>query len=319
MTAGKTSVIGRHRYLLLTASVLIVLLNIMGGVVCVTESGLGCPDWPGCYGRPTPPLRMDAIIEYSHRLLAALTSAFIVASAAMGWGKVRSIPWVHWPPVIAIPLLVAVSIFGALAVLRGLEPGLAALDLGSALTVQAMILAATVVAFYLHRHPTHPGRLLFQDSFAKLSLWTLLAVFVVLVSGVLVATDGTLEGCLGWPQGSDGMPPLSLSAWPQLARWLLALAASVLIAATVVQVWRTQRAHRTVVFTATVVGALWFAETVLGASLTIGGRCILSLVLHVAAAATLWAMLVVLVVLAGLNAATAAMKHQNRAPDRIIK
>lgn len=281
----------------------------MGGVVCVTESGLGCPDWPGCYGRIIPPLRMDAIIEYSHRLIAALTSAFIVASALTGWRKWRSIPWVRWPPVIAIPLLIAVSIFGALAVLRGLEPGLAALDLGSALMVQALILAATVVAFYLHRYPTHPGRLSFQEPFAKLSLWILLVVFVVLVSGVLVAADGTLEGCLGWPQGSDGTPPLEVDAWSQIARWILAILASILIVAMVAQAWRTQRTQRSILSAATVVGVLWLAEAALGVILTISGRGIWSLVLHVAATASLWALLVVLVVLTGLHAATAAINR----------
>lgn len=309
MTTGSTSTIGGFRYLLLTASVFIVLLNTMGGVVCVTESGLGCPDWPGCYGRLIPPLRMDAIIEYSHRLIAAVTSALIVASAISGWNKARAIPWVRWPPVIAIPLLVAVSFFGALAVLRGLERGLAALDLASALLVQLLLLTATVVALHLHRHPTHPGRPSFQDSFAKLCLWTLLAVLIVLVSGVLVATDGTLEGCLGWPQGSDGLPPLSLTSWPQLARWMLALVASTLIITTVVQAWRTQRSQRSILVMATVVGVLWLTETALGTILTIGGRSVWPLVLHVAAAASLWAMLVVLVVLAGLEATTCATKQ----------
>jgi cytochrome c oxidase assembly protein subunit 15 len=292
--------------------VLIVLLNTMGGVVCVTESGLGCPDWPGCYGRAFPPLRTDAIIEYSHRLVAALTSGLLLTCAILGWRKHRSIPWVGWPPVAAIPFLVAVSIFGMLAVLRGLEPGLAALDLGSALIVQTLMLAATAVALYLHHHPTHPGRLSFRAPFAGLSLATLLAVFAVLVSGPLVARDGTLEGCLGWPQGSDGLPPLGLYSWPQLARWVLAIVAGILIVATVAQAWRTRRSHRALLFTATAVGALWIAESVLGALLTLGGRDVWLLVLHVATAVSLWALLVVLVVLAGLEDAAEARNHLRR-------
>ena len=38
-------------------------LVILGGVVRVTESGLGCPDWPGCDGGIFPPLETKAIIE----------------------------------------------------------------------------------------------------------------------------------------------------------------------------------------------------------------------------------------------------------------
>jgi heme A synthase len=252
---------------------------------------------------------MDAIIEYSHRLIAALTSVVILASAVNGWRKVRSIPWVRWPPVVTIPFLIAVSIFGALAVLRGLEPGWAALDLGSALMVQALLLVATAVAFYLHRYPFHPGRLSFQEPFARLSLGVLFLVFVVLVSGVLVAADGTLEGCLGWPQGSDGLPPPGLDAWPQIGRWTLAILASILIVAAVLQAWRTRRTQKAVLITATILGALWLAESVLGAILTIGGRAIGPLVLHVATAATLWAMVVLLAVLAGLEVTASATKR----------
>ena len=301
--------IARHRYLLLMTSVLMILLNTMGGVVCVTESGLGCPDWPGCYGQMVPPPRADAIIEYSHRLIAALTSTFIVASAIIGWRKYRAIPWVRWPPIIAIPLLIAVSIFGALAVLRGLERSLAALDLGFALMVQALLLAGTVMAFYLHRRHAHPERLSFREAFAKLSLVLLFAVFVLLVSGVLVAPDGSLEGCLGWPQGSAGLPSLERYAWPQIARWILGLVASILIIATVTQAWRTQRHQMARLFTAAAVGALWAAETALGMVLTLYGRCVWLLVLHVATAAILWGMLVVLVMLAGLDTTTPPTDH----------
>ena len=63
------------------------LLITMGGIVCVTGSGRACPDWPGCYGRIVPLMRTDAVIEYLHRLVAALTSPFIIAAAVVGWWK----------------------------------------------------------------------------------------------------------------------------------------------------------------------------------------------------------------------------------------
>ena len=142
----KMTITRRHRDLLVAASTLTYLLVVLGGIVCVTNSSRGCPDWPACYGRLVPPMRLDSILEYAHRVLAALTSLCIVASAAVGWRKARSIRWVSWPPVIAIAFLLAVIVFGALVVLRGLEPGLAALDLGSALMVLTLMLAATVMA-----------------------------------------------------------------------------------------------------------------------------------------------------------------------------
>ena len=57
----------------------------LGGVVRVTESGLGCPDWPLCYGQIIPPFSVPTMIEYSHRLSASVLSVFVAATAALAW------------------------------------------------------------------------------------------------------------------------------------------------------------------------------------------------------------------------------------------
>ncbi|MCH8831890.1 MAG: COX15/CtaA family protein, partial [Chloroflexi bacterium] len=66
---GKTG--SRFRGLTLFTVLAAFALVVLGGVVRVTESGLGCPDWPLCQGRLIPPLETSAIIEYSHRLVAS--------------------------------------------------------------------------------------------------------------------------------------------------------------------------------------------------------------------------------------------------------
>jgi cytochrome c oxidase assembly protein subunit 15 len=308
-TIGALTITGRHCYLLLIASVLTYLLVTMGGIVCVTESGQGCPDWPGCYGRAIPPMRTDAIIEYTHRLVAALASPFIIAGAILGWRKYRSIWWVSRPPVLAVVLLLAVSVFGAFAVLRGLPPGLAAIDLGSALMVLAFMLVATVVAFYRRGNSAPPDRLSFRGSYARLALWALATAFIVLVSGVLVAESGSMVRCLGWPLYSGRLPPDDPRRWLQIARRLIAGLASISIVAVVVQAWRTQNRHAGIRRVAAATGVAALLEILVGALILVRGSTTLLLVVYVAAAAALWGLLVILVVLAGLASPTCSSKN----------
>src|SRR2546429_6644513 len=63
------------------------LLIVLGAVVRVTGSGLGCGEhWPLCNGHLFPPLNdLPTVIEWSHRLVAALLSALVVALAAYAW------------------------------------------------------------------------------------------------------------------------------------------------------------------------------------------------------------------------------------------
>jgi heme A synthase len=296
----RTTISRGHRTLLVVAATLTYLLVTLGGIVCVTDASRGCPDWPACYGQLLPPLRVDSILEYSHRVLAALTSLSIVAAAVLGWRRARDVRWVRWPPVIAVGFLVIVIILGAMVVLRGLEPGLAAVDLGSALVVQGLMVAAALVAVAGYRQPPGPDRLAWNSPFARLAVWTLAAVFVVLVSAVLVADEGSLVRCLGWPLVSERWLRGDLRGWLQAVRWLFSLGAGLLVVALVVQAWRTQRRHPAIRRAATATGLVLLAETLLGALLPLAEFAIPLLVAYVALAAALWALLVVVAVQAGL-------------------
>lgn len=288
-----------HARLVLAASILTCLLIAMGGIVCATESGEACPDWPGCYGRAVPPLQINAIIEYTHRLIAALTTPFILAAAFVTWRRARGIRWLMRPLLLVIPFLIAVITFGALTVLRGLTPPWAAVDLGSALIVGALVVTAAVVARVLRDNPDRRARLSLAAPLARLSLAATAAAWAVLVSAVLVAGPGSVTRCVGWPMLT--FVPVDRAGWPQPARLVLAAIAALLIVLLVVRSRHDTGGQRAVRRGAGIAGLLFAAELAVGLAILAGGATAFLLVTHVVLAVALWAALVATTVLAALG------------------
>lgn len=290
----ESSITPRHRNLIVASAAMTFALITMGGIVCVTGSGRGCPDWPGCYGQVVPPPRSDAVIEYIHRFIAGITGLTIIAAAIISWRNSRSIRWVTRPILLAVVLLISVVIYGAFAIITGIPPIVAAIDLGSALLVLALLLTASVAAF-----STRTG-VDFSSPFAKLSLATTGAAFLVLASSVLVADSGSMSRCLGWPIYGE---PISQGDWQSslgVARRIIALAASVSVIVLWLQAWRRQRGQRAVMSAAAGMGILFIVETVLGALIGAAGQAIYLRVIYVVTTAAFWASLVILTAVAAL-------------------
>src|SRR6266851_5273141 len=69
-----------------TAATGTYLLIVLGAVVRITGSGLGCGEhWPLCNGRLLPPLDLPTLIEYAHRLVAALVAVLVALLAVTAW------------------------------------------------------------------------------------------------------------------------------------------------------------------------------------------------------------------------------------------
>jgi cytochrome c oxidase assembly protein subunit 15 len=274
----------------------------MGAVVCATESGAACPDWPGCFGRVIPPPQIHSIIEYTHRFVALITTPLIVASAYVGWRRARSERLVTRLPLIAIFFTLAVVVFGAFAVLTGLARGVAALDLGSALIVLLLMTTATTAAWLKHAQPNTPDRLSAATPLAKLSFATTLAIYATYVGGILVAGPGSLTRCLSWPIWR--ILPVDLPGWPQIIRLIVSIAAALLLLALVAQVLR-QPASRAMRRPALWLLAAFVLEMLLGVVMMTAGASPVLAVVYVAAAVVVWCMVVVIATRAGLLAAAA--------------
>ena len=296
-----------HLTLFKLAAVLTYLLVASGGLVCITDASKGCPDWPVCHGRLIPPARMDSIIEYSHRVGAALTLPVILAALIVAWRRHRASRWVFRPVLGSVAGLLLVAWFGAAGVFWGLNRGWAAVDLGVALLTLALMVTAAVALSVGQRAvasgpaPSRPSRPSPGGPFTRLALAALIAVFAVLVSGVLVARPGSLVRCIGWPSPVGLSASVDLFDWLQLGRLGLAAAASLLVLALVIQAWRTQRGRPVLRRNTTVVGILLLAATIIAALVPAPDAGVLVPVASLLVTAGLWAFLTAVLARAALE------------------
>jgi hypothetical protein len=121
-------------------------LIVLGSIVRTTGSGLACPDWPLCQGRLFPPLELNALIEWFHRLAALLVSLMLVATVS----------WVAFHRELrarlgamagmALLLLFVQIMLGALTVWKLLDPAIVGGHLAVALLLFSSIVLALVRA-----------------------------------------------------------------------------------------------------------------------------------------------------------------------------
>ncbi|CAI8018134.1 Heme A synthase [Geodia barretti] len=184
---------------LATATVISVfVLVIIGGVVRVTGSGLGCPDWPLCYGKLLPPLEYTAIIEYTHRFVASvIVGPLVLVTAVVGIARYRTDRWVWVPAVVSVPLLIVQGLLGGITVLTHLPGGVVALHLA---TAEALLATCVFIMMASYRTPIRlaetPTR---GDRYHRWAIVGALSVYVVIVSGALVTAMGATGACVTWP------------------------------------------------------------------------------------------------------------------------
>jgi len=281
-------------------------LVTMGGVVCTTGSGMGCEGWPACQGAVVPPLQLHAVIEYTHRLLAVTTFPLVLVVAILAWRRYRGLPWLARPLTVVMVLFVAVAAFGAMVVLHGLPAWAAALDVGSALTALALMVAVAAVASARSRARTGSVRPSWSRPFARLSLAAVGLVFALLVTGVLVAAPQSIARCLGWPLYGGGALTADVAGWGGPVRHVLGLVAGVAVLAVVVGAALGRERRPPVRRAGAGLGVALAAEISAFAVLPVLGFPALLRVGYVATTVAVWAFLVLVAVRAALPAPAAA-------------
>ncbi len=118
--------ISPHRYAQVTTVALVglALIVLTGAAVRLTGSGLGCPDWPKCYGGPAPPLETHAVIEMTNRIITGFLGVAVIAACVLAFFRRpyrRHLAWIG----ALLPLgVIGQAILGGLVVKYHLAPGL---------------------------------------------------------------------------------------------------------------------------------------------------------------------------------------------------
>jgi heme o synthase len=269
-------------------------LIVIGGIVRITGSGMGCGDhWPRCDGEWFPPLDLQTLIESSHRWFAALVSLLVFAVAAVAFRRHRSEPRLRNPALLAAFLLVVQVLLGAVTVKLVLPPWAVITHFAN-----AMLLLAALLVLALRATARGPAALASGERHGahRLVLATAALGFVVILFGAQVANFDAGLLCLGFPLcNGSALPPagdLALLHWSHRA---LALAFLVVLSLLVVRLNHGRTAPDSEV-------RRW-AAVVMGATLiqiAVAAAMILHLLpaglraLHLLVGTVIWAALVIL-------------------------
>lgn len=202
-----------YRKLILLALLLALGVVSLGAYVRLSDAGLGCPDWPGCYGKLTPHHAADAIDaahaanpggpvshakawkEMVHRYFAGTLGLLVLAIAFFGWRK-RAVRHGAGLPLILLALIVFQALLGMWTVTRLLKPFVVTAHL-----LGGMATFSLLVWLWLRERP--PSGLAYHaraDHLRLAALGGLVLVATQIALGGWVSTNYAALACADFPQ-----------------------------------------------------------------------------------------------------------------------
>ena len=170
-------------YVTLAALALIVLT---GAAVRLTGSGLGCPDWPKCYGKDLPPLSTHALIEFGNRGLSGLVGVLTVLTAVAAFLRRpfrRDLVLLS----LTLPLgVVAQAVLGGFTVREKLAPGFVMAHFSLSMVV---LIGAFALAWRCAHEPGSRAR-----ASDRLVVWCVRALAVGAAATIVLGTGATAAG-----------------------------------------------------------------------------------------------------------------------------
>lgn len=155
---------GLFKAIALVATLLALCVVVLGAYVRLSDAGLGCPDWPGCYGAMSVPQSEAAILhaqnaypdkpivehkawkEMAHRYAAGTLGLLVLALAILAWRAKRSIKCSPWVPTFLLLLIMGQALLGMWTVTLLLKPVIVTAHLLGGMTTLGLL------AWITHRH-----------------------------------------------------------------------------------------------------------------------------------------------------------------------
>ena len=203
------------------------LLVVVGAIVRATDSGLGCPEWPLCHGSLIPPLDdPHAIIEWSHRTVAALTGAVVAVLALVAVLRHRDRPALVVGSVAAAGPGRLPGVAGQGPVESDLSGEIVTAHLATAMALFVILLFVWVRSRFPRALPAAGG----WSGFTILAALASLGTYGLMVLGAHVTATGSALVFDDWPFMDGGLFPSSTRAscptcciagprWPSACSW----------------------------------------------------------------------------------------------------
>jgi cytochrome c oxidase assembly protein subunit 15 len=176
----------QYRHVAELALVFLTLIVFTGAAVRLTGSGLGCPDWPKCFGGVAPPLKTHAVIEYGNRILSGLVGLAAVSAGVLAF---RRRPFRKDLAVIGLLLplgVVGQAVLGGFTVRNHLAPGFV---MGHFALSMLILIAAAALAWRARHEPGERA-----PATDRLATWAVRGLVPLGALTIFVGTAATAAG-----------------------------------------------------------------------------------------------------------------------------
>lgn len=202
-----------YRNLVLLALMLTLGVVSLGAFVRLSDAGLGCPDWPGCYGKLTPHHAAEAIDaaiaaqpdgpvthvkawkEMVHRYFAGTLGMLVLGLAVLAWRRRRDTRGGPGLPLLLLGLIVFQALLGMWTVTQLLKPLVVTAHLLGGMTTLSLLLWL----WLRERGDAAPGTVARVDHLRGSAILALALVAIQIALGGWVSSNYAALACTDFP------------------------------------------------------------------------------------------------------------------------